>query len=423
MIKTDEKPLIGFFPGFFDIGETYPLIQIAKSYQELGGKVVIFSHGGEYEYLAKEQGFKITRLEPFANGQDIKRYFISSSDEEIIDLIKNHIKLYNESSIKAMVQTSSYLDCILACVVAKIPLISVISGTLITPYFKANFGTFPDNIEGFFTQLLPQSFKNWLTNWQALHYKGPITKKFNRIVKKINIEKRFRNFQDIRLGNYTLMSDDIEFLGLKPTKKFPAENYIGPMLSDDLFDSKEKQDDEINNFLKESGKKILLSMGSSPMMKGLFLRILEIFNRTDYNVIATYTSLLKDDELPELNDNILLKKFVPYIAELNKDVDLAVIHGGRGTVYNAAYSGKPAIGIPLNGEQQFNLDNLVRHGEAIRLSKTFFTEEKFLDAIQFIFDNYDTYLKNSKALANKFQKSDGDKKAAKRISEIIKNDG
>ena len=421
MIKTDEKPLIGFFPGFFDIGETYPLIKIAKSYQEQGGKVVIFSHSGEYEYIAKEQGFKITRLEPFASGQDIKRYFLSKSDEEIIDLINNHAKIYTESGIKALVQTSSYLDCILACTVAKIPIISVISGTLITPYFKANFGTFPDNIEGFFTQLLPQSFKNRLTNWQALHYKGPITKKFNRIAKKINIEKRFRNFQEIRMGNYTLMSDDIKFLGLKPTKKFPAENYIGPILSDELFDTKEKQDDEINNFLKKSGKKILLTMGSSTIMKGLFLKILDIFNKMDYSVIATYTSLLKENEIPKLNDNILLKKFVPFVAELNKKVDLAVIHGGRGTVYNAAYSGKPAIGIPLNGEQQFNLDNLVRHGGAIRLSKTFFTEEKFIDAIQHVFYNYDTYLKNSTTLADKLQESDGDKKSAERILEIVKN--
>jgi glycosyltransferase involved in cell wall biosynthesis len=59
MINTDQKPLIGFFPGFFDIGETYPLIKIAKRYQEIGGKVSIFSHGGQYDYLAKEQGFKI----------------------------------------------------------------------------------------------------------------------------------------------------------------------------------------------------------------------------------------------------------------------------------------------------------------------------------------------------------------------------
>ena len=47
MINLDKKPLIGFFPGFFDIGETYPLIKIAQCYQKEGGKIVIFSHGGD----------------------------------------------------------------------------------------------------------------------------------------------------------------------------------------------------------------------------------------------------------------------------------------------------------------------------------------------------------------------------------------
>ena len=90
------------------------------------------------------------------------------------------------------------------------------------------------------------------------------------------------------------------------------------------------------------------------------MRSLKALNQTDYNVIATYTSILNEEELPKLNDNILLKKFIPNIAKLNQMVDLAIIHGGRGTVYTAAYSGKPAIGIPLHSEQQHNLDNLAQ---------------------------------------------------------------
>lgn len=419
MTDTDNGPVVGFFPGFFDIGETYPLIRIAKKYQELGGKVIIFSHGGDYEYIAKEQGFKIIKFEPIASGPDITRYFLNHSDEEIIEMIKNQEFVYQSNEIKAMVQTCSYVDCILASMIGKIPLISIISGTLSTPYLRANYATYPDNSESLFTQLIPQHLKNRITNFYTLNYKGPITKKFNRIAKKTNISVRFRSFQDIRVGNYTLISDDIEFLGLNPTDDFSSENFVGPILSDDLFNQKEKKDEEIENHLKKPGKSILLTMGSSKIMKGFFLQILETLNETDYKVIATYTSLLKEDELPHVNDNILLKKFIPFIAELNKKVDLAVIHGGRGTVYNAAYSGKPAIGFPLNGEQQFNLDCLVRHKGAKRLSKTFFSKEKFLNAIQEIFNNYNDYLKNAQILSQRLQKSSGDKKAAKKILEIV----
>jgi UDP:flavonoid glycosyltransferase YjiC (YdhE family) len=262
-----------------------------------------------------------------------------------------------------------------------------------------------------------QYVKNRINNWYALNYRGPITKKFNRIAKKTNINTRYRCFQDIVLGDYTLLCDDMKYLGLKPTSDFPVENYIGPILSDDFFE--QKLEDDIEKHLKKSSKTILLTMGCSSVMKEIFLKILKTLNQTDYNVIAAYTNILNDSELPKLNDNILLKKFIKNITILNKRVDLAIIHGGRGTVYNVAYSGKPAIGFPLNGEQQYNLDNLARYGAALRLSKTFFREEKFLDAIKKIFDNYDTYLENAKLLTQKLPKPEGDKKAASRILEII----
>ena len=419
MINTDKKPLIGFFPGFFDIGETYPLIKIANRYQEIGGKVSIFSHGGQYEYLAKEQGFKIIRMKPIARGPDITRYFMKKSDEDIVKMIKNQALVYQKSGIKALVQTSSYLDCLLAPFVAKVPLISIISGTLAPPYNQANYATYPDNFENYYTKLVPQFVKNRINNWYTLNYKGPIVKKFNRIAKKTNIKTRFRCFQDLILGDHTFLCDDMTFLGLKPTNNFPAKNYIGPILSDDLFDTKLKKEDyEIENHLKRSGESILLTMGGSSRMKDIFLEILKILNQTNYNVIATYTSILNNEELPKLNKNILMKKFIPFMAKLNKRVDLAIIHGGRGTVYNAAYSGKPAIGIPLNSEQQYNLDSLVRHGMAIRLSKTFFKKDKLLNALNEIFNNYDIYLKNAQALTQKLPKPQGDKNAARRIIEI-----
>lgn len=420
---TIEKtiPTIGFFPGFFDIGETYPLIKIAQSYQELGGKVVIFSHGGEYEKLAHLHKFKVNRIEPIASGPDVTRYFMKKNDEEIIILIKNQKDIFKKSEIKALVQTSSYLDCILAATYGEIPVISIVSGTLSTIFYQENHATFPDNLESYFTKLIPQFVKNRLTNWHTLHYKGPITRKFNRIANKLNLGKEFRYFQDIRMGDTSLISDDMKFLGLHPTKDFPKDNFIGPILSDELYTQQQANDFEIKNHLKQPGQSILLTMGSSKIMKTLFLDILEILNKTNYKVIATYTSLLKEDELPKLNKNIFLTQFIPNISEISKMVDLAIIHGGRGTVYNAAYSGKPAIGIPLNGEQQFNLDNLVRHNISIRVSKTFFDEKKLINAIQKIFDDYEFYLGNSKTLAENLQKLDGGKKAARRIVEIIDN--
>jgi hypothetical protein len=419
MSNADRKPLIGFFPGFFDIGETYHLIKIAGRYQEQGGEVVILSHGGDFEYLAKDNGFKITRMDPIASGPDITQYFLTHSDEEIINLIREQVSIYQKSGIKALVQTSSYLDCLLTPFVANVPLISIISGTLAPPYYKDNIATYPEFFDNYLKKLVPQQIKNRINNWYTLTYKGPITKKFNRIAKRININKSFNCFHDIILGDHTLFCDDIEFLGINPTKKYPSENFIGPILTDEFFNSKaQKEDQEIEKHLKRPGKSILLTMGSSKIMKDIFQEILHTLNQTNYNVIATYMDMLTENDAEKLNENILLKKFIPNITALHQKVDLAIIHGGRGTVYNAAYSGKPAIGIPLNGEQQYNIESLTRHGAGLKVSKTFFKKENLLKVIEEIFENYDTYQKNAKTLASTLSKPEGDKKATQRIIEI-----
>ena len=158
-------------------------------------------------------------------------------------------------------------------------------------------------------------------------------------------------------------------------------------------------------------------MGSSGNKK-LYLRILTALARTHFKVVAVYTTILKDDELPSVRENILLEKFVP--AEIvNKMVDLAVLHGGQGTFYTAAYSGKPVVGIPMQPEQQYNIDILVRNGSAIRISKRHFCEKELLNAIGTILSDYNKYQKKANALANRLPVVDGAQKGAERIKTIV----
>ena len=100
-------------------------------------------------------------------------------------------------------------------------------------------------------------------------------------------------------------------------------------------------------------------------------------------------------------------------------VDLAIIHGGRGTVYNAAYSGKPSIGIPFFIEQQYNIDCLVRNKAGLKISGKYFNPEKLLKAINTIFENYDIYLKNATEFSKKLSGITGEQKAVERIIEIV----
>ncbi|MCJ7696894.1 MAG: hypothetical protein MUO73_00985, partial [Thermoplasmata archaeon] len=273
-----------------------------------------------------------------------------------------------------------------------------------------------ESFENPVTRLFPQSIKNHLTNWYILRCKWGV-KGFNRLA-RIYETPRLNRFLDLFYGDYTFIVDDINFLKLQPTPKFPKENFIGPILPEYSFSYKDNLvDSEVEMHLKKPGRSILVAIGSYGVKK-TFLEVLNALNKTNYNVLVSYKTIIKEDELPTLNKNFLVKKFFPSIKRIHEMVDLTIIHGGRGTVYTAAFSGKPVIGIPMHAEQQWNLDNLMRYDVGIMLSKKYFTERKLLTAINKIFTNYETYLKNATLLKNKLQKPKAAEIAAQRILEI-----
>ncbi len=426
--QNTEKPFIGFFPCFYSMGETIPLIKIAKSYMDIGGKAVFFSHWGEYEYLAEDIGCRIVRLndileglsdegkEMFKGGASLSKTIINLySKENTEKSVSEEINAFTKTGIDLIV-SSFNLTCSISSRAAKIPSVVIASGTTIPLYYESGLLTFPDGMENFFTKRIPSSIKNEIAKWLLLKNKM-LVRNFNKIAKKYQVQL-FKYFNDIVLGDHTLVCDDINFLGINPSEQFPIENFIGPIIGGAIFQGQKKKIySDIENHLKRPGKSIVMIMGSTGV-KNLFLKIVEALNQTNYNVIAVYTNLLDKNSLPKTNENILFKEYVPFY-EVSKLVDLAIIHGGRGTVYELAYSGKPAIGIPLFLEHQGNIDNLVRNNSAIRLSEKFFKPEELLESINKIFSDYNNYyLKNAQKLAKKLQKESGEEKAAKRLVEI-----
>jgi len=394
------------------MGEILPQLKIAKKYVEKGGKGIFFSHGGGYEYLAEESGFEVVKLKYLGwkkvkigvNREKMpveKQYLITYNKNTIGELVESEIEAFKKAGID-LVLSSFNPTCSISTRILKIPLVALISGTINSLYYRSGFATFPENYENVFTKLLPASFKKHIIKWMLLNNKF-LVKDFNKVAKKYNI-RSFRTLNDILGGDHTLLCDDINFLGVKPTKKFPIENFIGPVsmgLSDDQVDELDK---DVKKHLERPGRSILFIMGSlsSLPMKKLFIKILDVINQS-----------------PKIKENILLKQFIKSPQIVNKMVDLAIIHGGRGTVYNVAYSGKPSIGIPTFIEQQYNIDCLVRNGAGLRISRKFFKPEKLLKAINTIFDNYDKYLKNAQELSKKLSGVTGEEKAVERITEIV----
>ena len=419
--SSNKKPLVGFFPLFYNLAETGRAVLVAKRYIEHGGQAIFFSHGGEYEKLARDLGCKVVKVDPIYSEEFIDDLWKYSRLEKMgapfpEKILREHVEAelaaYKQTGVELILTTNNF-PCSISARAAGIPLISI------TPKVIGKFTKYPDDAEFFLTRFIPKSLKLKVLNWYFPRSKI-WSRPFNKLAKTYNLPG-FHNSSDITKGDYTLYTDFLELLQLPESDVTPSEFYIGPIFLDELFNKtlpEEQSDNKIKQHLQKPGKSILFSLGSSGT-KEFFLKVLTVLNKTNYNVIAVYASVLSEDELPVVNDNIILKKFVPSIKELNHAVDLAILHGGQGTVYTAAYAGKPVIGFPMQFEQHLNLEVLVKHGMACIESRRYFKEQLFLKTIEDVFDNYDGYLKNAQKLASRLPKPEGDKNAAEILLNII----
>jgi UDP:flavonoid glycosyltransferase YjiC (YdhE family) len=110
-------------------------------------------------------------------------------------------------------------------------------------------------------------------------------------------------------------------------------------------------------------------------------KITESFAGKPYRVIAPVKYHL--DKVPHVKipPNVLVTDWLP-AQQVNKLVDLSVIHGGIGTVMTAAYAGKPVVGVGMQPEQVANIAGLVRKGFAIRVPKSKDPSAKVQKAIE-----------------------------------------
>lgn len=62
------------FPHFYYLSEVSRLVEIGQAVRGLGQEVVFFSHGGGYEYVAREAGFEVIAVEPHMSAQRATDY-------------------------------------------------------------------------------------------------------------------------------------------------------------------------------------------------------------------------------------------------------------------------------------------------------------------------------------------------------------
>lgn len=135
-----------------------------------------------------------------------------------------------------------------------------------------------------------------------------------------------------------------------------------------------KLSEEYETILAERDYAVLISFGSVirsfQMPDNFKVGLIKLFESlSDVTFIWKYEK--GDVEFQKrLPKNVHLKKWVPQPSLLaDKRVKLFVTHGGLGSTTEVAYTGKPALMVPIFGDQPNNADMLARHGGAIAYSK------------------------------------------------------
>ena len=394
----------------YNLAETGRHIEIAKSCKKFFN-IIFLSYGGAFEKLIEEEGFVLKKMEPrLTEGQLVHVRKALSGETlntvgyfkagEMQPRIENEIKLFKEIK-PACVLTGWCQSIFISTRAAGVPLVNVLHSTSVSEYYQAGLQTLPDRrnfsfLRWFFTE---EQINRW-TSKMVLKLKLP-AKPFNILAEKHGL-KPFNNFIEVLEGDYTLLADIPEWVGLSKIR--PNLCYIGPL----PFRLNKEIPPEVNDMPRDKPI-IYFAMGSSGK-PGLIADIIRGFRDKPYRVIAPVKEHIKGINL-EISPNVIVTGFLP-AHKVNPMADISVIHGGQNTVMNACLSGTPIVGIGMHPEQQANLDACVRKGFAIRLNKKKVTASALLMAIDKLL-----YDKKAKVSITRFQQKlmewDGPANAAK----------
>ncbi len=357
-----------FAPCAFNLAETSRMVEIAKAVERHPAASKAFdihfiSDGGDFESMIEKHGFALTRMEPRLTKEKIEfiakvdrgeKFAPAFTDAELIQRVDNEIACLKELKPAAVV-TGSYVTIPVTCRVLETPLVWVIQSTWLPDFFCHGAGM-TDNIRPAPLKAVADwSVLQFINFWIRYGFLNPV----NRTAKHFGVPGYDSIFEFWR-GDITLVAEPPEFSGVKLP---PRHYFTGPLIPQDEF----PLPPEIAAIPRDRPL-IYFAMGSSGTPE-IVAKIVESFEGEPYRVIAPIKFQLQHVPGVRVPPNVLVTDWVPAI-QVNKMADLAVIHGGVGTVMAAALAGKPVVGVGMQMEQVANLACLERLGFAIRVPKS-----------------------------------------------------
>ncbi|XP_063897133.1 UDP-glucosyltransferase 2 isoform X3 [Helicoverpa armigera] len=106
--------------------------------------------------------------------------------------------------------------------------------------------------------------------------------------------------------------------------------------------------------------------------------LIKVFSELPYDVLWKWD----EDDLPGRSSNVRIEKWLPQSDLLrHPKIKVFITQGGQQSTDEAITAGVPLIGVPMLGDQWFNVEKYITHEIGVRLDIETLTEEEFKNAI------------------------------------------
>jgi UDP:flavonoid glycosyltransferase YjiC (YdhE family) len=357
-----------FAPCAFNLAETSRMVEIAKGVARDAVANEIFdihfiSDGGEFEPMIEKHNFALTRMEPRLTPEKIEfigkvdrgeKFAPAFTDAEMMERVKNEIAVLKRLAPVAVI-TGSYATIPVSCRVANVPLVWVVQSTWLPDFFEHGAGMTDRIGPPFIKAIADRAILSFINFWIKIGFLNSV----NRATKHFGVPG-FKSIFEYWRGDITLVTEPSGFSGARLP---PNHFFTGPLIPQGEF----PLPDEVRNIPRDKPL-IYFAMGSSGTPE-IVANLIESFEGKPYRVIAAVKFQLSRIAKVQIPSNVLVTGWLPAL-EANRMADLAVIHGGVGTVMTAALAGRPVVGVGMQMEQVANLACLERLGFAIRVGKS-----------------------------------------------------
>jgi UDP:flavonoid glycosyltransferase YjiC (YdhE family) len=371
---AEIEAMICLLPNCAYLSETTRMLEIHRALRERGAAVRMATHGGVHENLLRAADVEYDVVGPPMSAERSAAFVRSAvgagpvdqsmyTDDELRSYVLAEAAYFSANRVTVAV-TGFTLTALLSTRLAGIPLVTEHAGSFVPPVFERGILPAPGNLPWLLGGPLPRRVINRALPRLRYYCAG-----FNRIAAELGVEG-VPSLPALLLGDLTLVPEIPQVVGVSSSdlaawsprgrsayRRGTTLRYTGPLYAHLDIPLPER----VARFLDSPGPVVYVALTSTG--PELIREVIGALAEVDARILVAATV----HDLADLaSDRVMVESVLPSHLVM-PHVDLAVVTGGQGSMQTAMASGTPALGIPLQPEQDLNVVLLERIGAAHRI--------------------------------------------------------